>query len=563
MYQSFRRSTVSPSRRYMALLGPLLAGLVLTFGAIGCGAKDDPTPAQTVADVAADTPSNADTGPDKSDWKINYLAEKSGPINEAVAQNGWYRGDLHFHTDYSEDAKKQGGDDVKTCLAIADAWRHPTWVKRFPQHAGNGLDFIAITDHRDVKAKDDPNFKHDHLIVLLGAEYGGNGHAGIWGVKSYPKVDHIKDETERHQKAIAAVHAEGGLFSPNHPTQSNMWHWDVKDYDAVELWNAPWSAFWPEETPAVLDEEIKETKRENPWIRQALTHQGGGTNHQALWFWYGHLASGAHPAAVGGSDRHMAVPAGLPTTYVHKPAGDKWAGKVGQKLGSDGIAAGIGQGGTFVSRSPIGPQIVLTAEAEPIGQTPGKTYPMGADLPKGKRYRIHITVTRANGGLLRLVGGRRVQPDKDGLVTAKADVLFEAPIVGARAEGRFTWEVPTDGGWIHALVLEQRIQGTLPPEMKVIDELTSKLPAAKAVGAIVKIMMALVSDTAVLFDGKACDTAKWQDNKALCMPMDKMSWGTFYLPEQAVRLMNTWFEDGKPTKWSMGAISSAFLAPAP
>ena len=35
---------------------------------------------------------------------------------------------------------------------------------------------------------------------------------------------------------------------------------------------------------------------------------------------------------------------------------------------------------------------------------------------------------------------------------------------------------------------------------------------------------------------------------------------TFYMPEPLAKLMSWWFEDGKPTQWTLGAISSAFLA---
>jgi hypothetical protein len=32
------------------------------------------------------------------------------------------------------------------------------------------------------------------------------------------------------------------------------------------------------------------------------------------------------------------------------------------------------------------------------------------------------------------------------------------------------------------------------------------------------------------------------------------------MPENLAKLMSLWFEDGKPTPWSLSAVSSAFMA---
>ena len=146
----------------------LLGLLALAFGA--CEAKTEPTedlpPADTAgggrdaADTAdsadSDLETQADEGPDLpveiADTDATEpppaLAPVAGDPNFATAASGWYRGDLHYHTNYSGDAQKQGGDDLPVALAIADAFRDPAYLAAFPGRAGNGLDYIAITDHR-------------------------------------------------------------------------------------------------------------------------------------------------------------------------------------------------------------------------------------------------------------------------------------------------------------------------------------------------------------------------------------------------------------------------------
>ena len=138
---------------------------ILLLAACGSSAR---TPTPSSADIAADAP-----GADTAAPTVPTLTAIDGTPNFATAATGWLRGDLHFHTNYSEDAKKQGGDDLKAALQIADAWRDPVYLAARPQDAGNGLDFVAVTDHRTDAALHDPDFKHDHLIVLPGEEFGG------------------------------------------------------------------------------------------------------------------------------------------------------------------------------------------------------------------------------------------------------------------------------------------------------------------------------------------------------------------------------------------------------
>lgn len=473
------------------------------------------------------------------------------PGNFLTAAAGWYRGDLHYHTTYSEDADKQGGDSLGTAVAIADAYRDPVFLAAHPEWEGDGLDFVAITDHRTDEHLSDPALDHPHLIVIPGEEYGGGGHANIFGLKKH--IPHQPEEgtTEdaHHTAAIAEAHRQGAVFSINHPCQENPWPWHVDTIDSVEVWNAPWSAFWGEIDEALLDNEPSAREgTENPYIRAGVKHSGQGSNGQALWMWYAMLSRGLNKALVGGSDRHMLVPAGLPTTYVRRP--DAFADRQGKALGQEGIIEGIRARGTFVSMSPHGAQILLEAV-----DGAGKVHPVGTNLPPGK-YTVRWKVGRADKGLLRLVGGDVTAGE--GPATPAPEVLHEAPLSGDLAEGSFEWTTG-DGAWLHAVVLVPRIPHPLPNELMKAKEALDVLPTGKAIGAMLAVMAPIVDD-ALLFAPQECDPEGWEEWKAKCMPVDQESMATFYMPDAILRLMNTWFEDGQPTEWSLGALTSAFVA---
>ena len=472
-----------------------------------------------------------------------------GPPPAIATQTaGWYRGDLHYHTNYSEDALRQGGDDLTTALAIADAYRDPAYLAIHPEHAGDGLDFIAITDHRTDAALADPAFRHPHLAVIPGEEYGGSGHANIFGLRRHIPHDVRQGETQdaRHIANMAEAHAQGAIFSVNHSTQENLWNWSLDDIDAVEVWNSAWSAFWGEGTLARLDARVRESGgAENPYIRDAISQRGGGPNAQALRLYYNLLTRGRHVAVVGGSDRHMIFPAALPTTYVQvTPAG--------ARLTASEVVAGIRSRATFVSRSPHGAQLTLEAR-----DASGRKFGVGAALPMAARYTISVRVARAKGGLLRLVGGP-VLPGT-GPASAQPSVLLERPIDRDVFEASVEWNVPTTGGWLHGIALEPRVVEPLDPDFEPLREQFSRLSMGDNLVASVAPLLP-IADIDVVLDASLCTRERWAREKAPCMLADQTTGGTLYLPDAIVRLIHTYFEGGVATPYSMGALTSAFLA---
>lgn len=528
------------------------AGIADDAGA-GADVGADAGPAEDAADATPDTgDATTDTGPFIP--PETSLTPEDGATNMATVAAGWYRGDLHYHTNYSGDAKKQGGDDVATAIAIADAFRDPVYLARYPENAGNALDFLAITDHRTDEALSDPDFHHDHLILIPGEEYGSDGHAGIWGLLAHISNDTAPGETknEHHLWAIGQAHEQGALFSINHPAQDGAWIWDTDGIDGIEVWNGPWGTFFGPLTVEQLDEKVAAEGHENIYLRSAVEKSRGGANHMALLLWYNHLTNGVHIPAVGGGDRHMIVPAGLPTTYVLRPDLPRYEGLEGPALGWEGIVDGLRTGATFISRSPFGAQVVLEAE-----DAAGTRHPMGAELPGPGTYTVHVTVTRAYKGLLRLVTGP-IKPQA-GKVTAEPMVLAEDWIPSDRATGAYEWTVPAGGAWLHAIVLEELLPEPLPPQLDEAWAAISKMPDGKDVAAIAGVV-APILDPNVLLNPKLCNPDDWDPWMLQCMPVDGMTLASFYVPDRLERLMNIYFEDGQATDWCMGALTSAFMA---
>lgn len=463
----------------------------------------------------------------------------AGPADIATPSVGWFRGDLHFHTNYSDDAVEQGGDWMAGALAIADAWRDPAWVGANPDLSPDDhLQFIAVTDHRTTAGLSDPDFGHPYLAVLGGEEFGSDGHAGIWGIR-----EHIPHEPQRGESpsqrivdAMAEAHAQGGLFSINHPLYSgDLWVWPTDDIDAVEVWNGPWATFAAETDAATLVGLLAATGVSgDPALTAAVDHAGSGQNAQALRMWQGLLSQGHHVPVVGGSDRHMLLPAGLPTTYVAAAT-------------SGDILAGLAAGSTFVSRSPQGPQLLLSAEVD------GVTWPMGAALPAGARTAtVTWTAARADGGLVRLVGG----PVDSGL--PEPEVLATIEVTGALASGTWTWTVPATGGWLHGVLIDPLPE--VPAGAEAAVDVLSTFPDGGGVEALVGALLPLV-DTSTLGDPVSCDPATWDPGRLGCMPADDQPLGSYYIPTTLQPWFSVEYTDRTPTGYAMGAITSAFFVP--
>jgi len=292
----------------------------------------------------------------------------------------WYVGDLHVHSRHSDDAQP-------TLDELADFARL------------RGLDFVAVTDHNQATQLQhivDAQARHPDLLLLPGEELTTyRGHANALGISAW--VNPFVGLDGRTIEELAAdTHAQGALFSINHPT------WDLGPLclgcawehalevgliDAVEVCNGDVAATWPL------------------------------FGDSAIQFWDGLCAQGRHLAALGGSDAHRlpATPGGgeiqpgSPTTLVFATG-----------LGVAPLLEGIRAGRTVVKlRGPDGPMIELTSQPPAAGDTLAGSARLTAEVRGGQ------------GQSLRWVQNGRVAAE----VAIDADPFVSELAVAAPARG--------------------------------------------------------------------------------------------------------------------------------
>jgi hypothetical protein len=248
---------------------------------------------------------------------------------------GWYRGDFHAHTNFSD-----GALTPPHLLEVAKA---------------EGLDFFAITDHNTIQAY--PHFGETHgLLIIPGIEATyKNGHFNIFGVQGEP--DWLAQVTGKYVNAptpddpyptttalMQRTASQGLLNSINHPLLK-PWAWEFGSTDlhyshCLEIWNDP---SWPD------------NQRDNP---------------RAIEMWTEWLNAGHRITAIGGSDFHRPVPPpnppkppdrlGLPSTYVYAA-----------ELSGRAILQAVRERRAYVS---MGPRATFQARVN------GQTFDIGADL---------------------------------------------------------------------------------------------------------------------------------------------------------------------------------------
>lgn len=237
-----------------------------------------------------------------------------------AGEPGWYRGDLHMHTVYSD------GDSYphEVAAAVYEA----------------GLDFYGITDHNRAQSPV-PMVPHgDGWPVLVpGVEVTSYaGHFNVWG-GSDSWYDFRDYSAAGQQKAIDAARADGALVSLNHPKPFGpMWeHPEVTGFDSTEPWNGWW----------------------------------GGLNNLATGFWADQLNEDSEEywhVGICGSDMHYLKEPGNPMIPVSNATlghPTMWI-QTDEELTPDSILAAIRAGRVFMSESPSGPAIYISRDDEAV-----------------------------------------------------------------------------------------------------------------------------------------------------------------------------------------------------
>jgi len=259
----------------------------------------------------------------------------------------WYRGDLQSHTHHS--------DATGSIADLAEAAR------------AQGLDFVAVTDHNTVSHWTHlPAIGGDDLLLIPGQEITTYyGHANAWGARGWQEFRCRDDATMA--RIIDAVHADGGLFSVNHPKDNGpAWEYSPNlPFGCVEAWQGVWAS----------------------------------NNYQSLAFWDSLLQQGRRVVAVGGSDKHVEPFTGVPKSYdIGTPTTWVYA----EELSAPSILGGIRAGHVFISTDPHGPGLYLAADAD----RDGLYETMAGDevvIADGQSVMLRAYVTGGRGLVLRIV----------------------------------------------------------------------------------------------------------------------------------------------------------------
>lgn len=229
----------------------------------------------------------------------------------AAGEPGWYRGDLHMHTIYSD----------------GDSYPHEVAAAVYAA----GLDFYGITDHNRAQSPV-PMVPHGNgwPVLVPGVEVTSYaGHFNVWG-GSDQWYDFRDYSAAGQQRAIDAARANGALVSLNHPKPFGPpWeHSEVTGFDSIEPWNGWW----------------------------------GGLNNLATGYWADQLNRDSVDnwhVGVCGSDMHYLKEPGnamIPVSHANLGHPTMWI-QTDDDLSQDSILASIRAGRVFMSESPSGPQI--------------------------------------------------------------------------------------------------------------------------------------------------------------------------------------------------------------
>ena len=284
-----------------------------------------------------------------------------------AAEGEWLAGDLHVHSTYSHDSYGGPGDDNTGPEELYTlGW---SVGEQFQHAALRGLDYLAITDHEDLRSQQDAGFGGG-VIGVPGYENSLAGHAQMLGAT---RLYDNGDESAAAVGALAdALRADGGAFQVNHPAEGSTDYPHDADWtygyavepDTVEVWNI--SRLYQPPLPSA------------------------SSNDDAVRYWEGWLDRGARVAATGGSDNHWR------STFALQGVGQPTTWVFARERTTAGVLEGIRRGRTFVSHQPPafgGPRLLLEGDGAMVGGRVGPRAPLRARVEGGTGMFLRLIAT--------------------------------------------------------------------------------------------------------------------------------------------------------------------------
>jgi histidinol phosphatase-like PHP family hydrolase len=294
---------------------------------------------------------------------------------------GWYAGDLHLHTNYSD-----GMDTV---------------IEQLMGNISSGLYWVYLTDHNSamglsqwvqgnrIVANIDSSGNERYFHALEGVEETTEfGHYQSIGIGlTFDIYDVLLHDSERakskeekdeiiKEKIIyiaESIRRNGGIPQINHPFSSSSMgfnYWDIAEhFDTLEIWNGvfvPGDGRYESEDKTLWEQNYRSKLK---WFEllnnitaggKFLPATGGTDNHSSASFYT--YTEGADKTEIETMEDYKAAYAknglynGIPTTYLHI------AGEVNQAS----IQEAIRSGNSFISNGPI---LIAYIDQKSYGET--------------------------------------------------------------------------------------------------------------------------------------------------------------------------------------------------
>ena len=209
-------------------------------GGSGSGSGGDGAPTPTPPDTPQERgqPGN----PEEPTWFDTGWHNGPLPTSSRAAPRGrWLATDTHVHSDHSSDGSmwRQASDDaLPGNMAVSD---------QIGEARRQGLDFLALTDHRTYDQHWDPLWHSEDLLLIPGEEANGRPHANIFGATDtvLDGIDQPQGQEHRPtQQSLWDAHGQAAVMQTNHPDRD--WtdddgtpndHASTQGVDLIEVWN--------------------------------------------------------------------------------------------------------------------------------------------------------------------------------------------------------------------------------------------------------------------------------------------------------------------------------------